>query len=89
MLMITLPVADHATGQPEMSGHCRINGKAAEFRIDESDGTFNYRHEGGEWQKRWIKDGGYDAGKDVVTLLCGERPEQYIERDGHVAILKG
>jgi hypothetical protein len=88
MLMITLPMADRQTGQPEMSGRCRINGKSAEYRIDESDTTFHYRHEGGEWQKRWIKDGG-ETSDGLVTLFCGETPEQHVERDGHLIILKG
>jgi hypothetical protein len=88
MLMISLPMGDSQTGQPEMSGHCRINGREVEYRIDERDGTFNYRHESGEWVKRYIQDG-MANNNNMVTLICSETPEQYTEQNGHVFTLKG
>jgi hypothetical protein len=73
--MLSLPVVDRQTGQPEMAGHCRINGQEAEYRIDERECTFNFRHEGGEWVKRYINDG-LATDNNLVTLICGKTPEQ-------------
>jgi hypothetical protein len=71
MLLVTVPVADTKTGQPEVSGRCRVDGRDAEYRIDESDKTFAFRYEGNDhWTERRIKEG-HAAGNNLVTLICG------------------
>jgi hypothetical protein len=77
-MTITLPIDDRSSGQPELSGHCRIDFRKVEYRIDESDGSFSYRHGDGPWEKRWIAQG-WSTIPGLLTLWCVDSRERALE----------
>jgi hypothetical protein len=67
--MFTLTLPKH-----ERAGKCRINLRAAEFRVNREMGTISYRHEGGDW-KHFVIRRVLEDDSELVTYCATEQAD--------------